>query len=121
MPGIIDGKLPKWNPDDEKVLEPWEDKKNTGWLAGEYPPYNWWNWLLKQTSDSLEKLNDNSFLNTAEINEIMADDFENRPDAANQKEKDIFIAVDQREIYQIINEDWQLIGTSKDTIDGGKW
>lgn len=50
-------KLPKWAEDDvqdpisgqNNVLEPPEEKKDSGWARLEFPPRNWFNWLGRQT------------------------------------------------------------------------
>ena len=45
--------LPRWANVSGDIVEPTEDKKDVGWIAGEKPPAQFWNWLQKNIYDWL--------------------------------------------------------------------
>jgi hypothetical protein len=50
--------LPDWKPDQDKVIEPPEEKKNSGWEVEEKPPAQWFNWLHQGFFKSMIELDD---------------------------------------------------------------
>lgn len=56
--------LPKWAEEDQEdpetgnnnVVPPPPEKMNSGWVAGEFPPRNWFNWLARWTYRNLAYL-----------------------------------------------------------------
>lgn len=50
---------PRWaDGDPSYVIEPAGSKKDTGWLSGEKPPYQYMNWLHKMTNDWVDWFED---------------------------------------------------------------
>lgn len=47
--------IPRWGGD---TIEPPEDKKDTGYFAGDKPPAKWENWLRKGTYEALDETRD---------------------------------------------------------------